>query len=140
MLDEDDEPTPDRVAAARRYRFEDEDDDGAEEGGKRGKRGEGGEGDEWDAFGLGGRRVTAVGPAARAGEGGERHTKDTKRDPRPAKKGHRIRKPPAPRRAPSSAQGDSEKVPLGPGACSATRVNASVQMTSIHAPSADDLD
>ena len=136
MLDEDDEPTPDRVAAARRYRFEDEDDDGAEEGGK---RGEGGEGDEWDAFGLGGRRVAAVGPAtARAGEGGERHTKDTKSDPRPAKKGHR--KPPAPRRAPSSAQGDSEKVPLGPGACSATRVNASVQMTSIHAPSADDLD
>ena len=139
MLDEDDEPTPDRGAAARRYRFEDEDDDGAEEGGKRGKRGEGGEGDEWDAYGLWGRRVAAVGPAAaRAGEGGERHTKDTKRDPRPAKKGHR--KPPAPRRAPSSAQGDSEKVPLGPGACSATRVNASVQMTSIHAPSADDLD
>ena len=138
MLDEDDEPTPDRGAAARRYRFEDEDDDGAEEGGKRGKRGEGGEGDEWDAFGLGGRRVAAVGPAARAWEGGERHTKDTKRDPRPAKKGHR--KPPAPRRAPSSAQGDSEKVPLGPGACTATRGNASVQMTSIHAPSADDLD
>ena len=133
MLDEDDEPTPERGAAARRYSFEDDDDNGAEEGGKRG------EGDEWDAFGLGGRVVAAVGPAAaRAGEGGERHTKDTKRDPRPAKKGHR--KPPAPRRAPSSAQGDSEKVPLGPGACSATRVNASVQMTSIHAPSADDLD
>ena len=137
--DDDDEPAPDR-GPARRFRYEEEDDDEGDEGG------EGGEGGEGEAFTLGGRRATAGAPAARAEEAAERRKKAPQPHAQPPKKG--PRKPL--RRAPSSTLGgnekDSEKAPLGrplgAGDSGAARAiaSASVQMTSIHAPSADDLD